>query len=196
MTENLQIEPSDIQNKIYIFRNQRVMLDSDLAELYGVENKRLKEAVRRNIERFEGEDFMFQLSANEIAELSRTQFATLNKTRGYNIKYAPFVFTELGVAMLSSVLNSKTAIEINRSFMRAFVVIRQALANKPVYSVAELQSELNQLKAYIEDVFTDYNDINEDTRMQIELINQSLAELHTDKKRIDKPRNRIGFITE
>ncbi len=196
MTENLQIEPSDIQNKIYIFRNQRVMLDSDLAELYGVENKRLKEAVRRNIERFEGEDFMFQLSANEIAELSRTQFATLNKTRGYNIKYAPFVFTELGVAMLSSVLNSKTAIEINRSFMRAFVVIRQALANKPVYSVAELQSELNQLKAYIEDVFTDYNDINEDTRMQIELINQSLAELHTNKKRIDKPRNRIGFITE
>ena len=196
MTENLQIEPSDIQNKIYIFRNQRVMLDSDLAELYGVENKRLKEAVRRNIERFEGEDFMFQLSANEIAELSRTQFATLNKTRGYNIKYAPFVFTELGVAMLSSVLNSKTAIEINRSIMRAFVVIRQALANKPVYSVAELQTELNQLKAYIEDVFTDYNDINEDTRMQIELINQSLAELHTDKKRTDKPRNRIGFITE
>jgi len=196
MTENLQIEPSDIQNKIYIFRNQRVMLDSDLAELYGVENKRLKEAVRRNIERFEGEDFMFQLSANEIAELSRTQFATLNKTRGYNIKYAPFVFTELGVAMLSSVLNSKTAIEINRSIMRAFVVIRQALANKPVYSVAKLQTELNQLKAYIEDVFTDYNDINEDTRMQIELINQSLAELHTDKKRTDKPRNRIGFITE
>jgi hypothetical protein len=172
------------------------MLHADLAELYGVENKRLKEAVRRNIERFEGEDFMFQLSANEIAELSRTQFATLNKTRGYNIKYAPFVFTELGVAMLSSVLNSKTAIEINRSIMRAFVVIRQALANKPVYSVAELQSELNQLKAYIEDVFTDYNDINEDTRMQIELINQSLAELHTDKKRIDKPRNRIGFISE
>jgi len=196
MTENLQIEPSDIQNKIYIFRNQRVMLDSDLAELYGVENKRLKEAVRRNIERFEGEDFMFQLSANEIAELSRTQFATLNKTRGYNIKYAPFVFTELGVAMLSSVLNSKTAIEINRSIMRAFVVIRQAIATKPTNTVAEIQTELNQLKAYIEDVFTDYNDINEDTRLQIELINQSLAELHTHKKRIDKHRNRIGFITE
>jgi len=82
MTEDLQIEPSDIQNKIYIFRSQRVMLDADLTELYGVENKRLKEAVRRNIERFEGEDFMFQLSANEITELSRTQFATLNKTRG------------------------------------------------------------------------------------------------------------------
>ncbi len=182
MTENLQIELSDIQNKIYIFRNQRVMLDADLAELYGVENKRLKEAVRRNIERFEGEDFMFQLSDEEIAELSRTQFATLNKTRGYNIKYAPFAFTELGVAMLSSVINSKTAIEINRGIMRAFVSIRQAITTKPTNTVAELQTELNQLKAYIEDVFTDYNDINEDTRMQIELINQSLAELHTHKK--------------
>lgn len=93
-----------VQNKIHIIRNQRIMLDYDLAELYGVETKRLKEAVRRNIERFEGDDFMFQLSDNEIAELSRTQFATLNKTRGYNIKYAPFAFTELGVAMLSSVL--------------------------------------------------------------------------------------------
>lgn len=196
MTENLQIELSDIQNKIYIFRNQRVMLDADLAELYGVENKRLKEAVRRNIERFEGEDFMFQLSDEEIAELSRTQFATLNKTRGYNIKYAPFAFTELGVAMLSSVINSKTAIEINRGIMRAFVSIRQAITTKPTNTVAELQTELNQLKAYIEDVFTDYNDINEDTRMQIELINQSLADLHTHKKQLDKPRNRIGFITE
>jgi peptidoglycan hydrolase CwlO-like protein len=139
---------------------------------------------------------MFQLSIEEITQLSRTQFATLNKTRGYNIKYAPFVFTELGVAMLSSVLNSKTAIEINRSIMRAFVVIRHAIATKPTNTVAELQTELKELKAYIEDVFTDYNDINEDTRVQIELINQSLAELHTDKKRIDKPRNRIGFITE
>jgi len=139
---------------------------------------------------------MFQLSVEEIAELSRTQFATLNKTRGYNIKYAPFAFTELGVAMLSSVLNSKSAIEINRGIMRAFVTIRQTITTKPTNSIAELQTELKELKAYIEDVFTDYNDINEDTRMQIELINQSLADLHTHKNRIDKPRNRIGFITE
>jgi len=172
------------------------MLDYDLAELYGVETKRLKEAVRRNIERFEGDDFMFQLSDNEIAELSRTQFATLNKTRGYNIKYAPFAFTELGVAMLSSVLNSKIAIEINRGVMRAFVAIRQSLISKPAGEVAQLQTEFSELKAYIEDVFTDYNDINEDTRMQIELINQSLAELHTDRKINLKPRRKIGFITE
>lgn len=81
MSVNLQLQLTDIQSKIQIYRNQRVMLDADLAELYGIENKRLKESVRRNIERFEGEDFMFQLSTEEIVELSRTQFATLNKTR-------------------------------------------------------------------------------------------------------------------
>jgi hypothetical protein len=185
-----------IQNKIYEIRSQRVMLDFDLAELYGTETKRLKEAVRRNLERFEGNDFMFQLTKAEIEILSRTQFATLNKTRGYNIKYPPFAFTELGVAMLSSVLNSKTAIEINRGIMRIFVTIRQSVLANPNIGLVELQSEMKQLKAYIEDVFTDYNDINEDTRMQIELINQSLAELHTDKKRSTKHINKIGFITE
>ena len=79
-----------IQSKIYEIRGQRVMLDRDLAELYGIETKRLKEAVRRNIERFEGEDFMVRLTPEEINELSRSQFATLNIGRGYNIKYAPF----------------------------------------------------------------------------------------------------------
>lgn len=190
------MELTIIQTKIHTIRNQKVMLDVDLAELYNVETKRLKEAVRRNIERFEGEDFMFELSAEEIAELSRTQFATLNKSRGYNIKYAPFAFTELGVAMLSSVLNSKTAIEINKGIMRAFVVIRQSLALKPADSMPELKAELKELKQYIDEIFADQNDINEDTRMQLELINQSLAELHSDKPLADKPRKRIGFITE
>jgi len=185
-----------IQNKIYEIRGQRVILDFDLAELYGTETKRLKEAVRRNLERFEGDDFMFQLSKDEIEILSRTQFATLNKTRGYNIKYPPFAFTELGVAMLSSVLNSKTAIEINRGIMRIFVTIRQSVVANPNIGLVELQTEMKQLKAYIEEVFTDYNDINEDTRMQIELINQSIAELHTDKKPNSKPRNKIGYITD
>jgi len=177
-----------IQSKIYTIRNQKVMLDFDLAELYGTETKRLKEAVRRNAERFEGDDFMFQLSGTEIAELSRTQIATLNKGRGFNIKYAPFAFTELGVAMLSSVLNSKTAIEINRGIMRAFVTIRQSLISNPVGSIVELQAEMKELKAYLDEVFTDYNDINEDTRMQIELINQTLAELQADKRIADNPR--------
>lgn len=166
------------------------MFDFDLAEMYGTETGQLKRSVRRNIERFEGEDFMFEVTREE---LSRCQIGNLNKGRGYNIKYLPFAFTELGVAMLSSVLNSKTAIEINRSIMRAFVAIRQLIANQPTDRTAELQNEMKELKAYIEEVFTDYNDINEDTRMQIELINEALAELQMQKKLQDKPRNPVGF---
>ena len=103
-----------IQSKIYEIRSQRVMLDFDLAEMYGTETAQLKRAVRRNTERFEGNDFMFELTREE---LSRCQIGTLNKGRGSNIKYLPFAFTELGVSMLSSVLNSKTAIEINRNII-------------------------------------------------------------------------------
>jgi hypothetical protein len=172
------------------------MLDFDLAEMYGIETKRLKEAVRRNIERFEGDDFMLALTKDEVIELSRTQIASLNKSRGSNIKYSPFAFTELGVAMLSSVLNSKTAIEINRGIMRVFVFIRQLLLSPPTDHVAELQCEVKELKAYIEDVFADYNDINEDTRMQLELINLSLAELQARKRTEDKPRRRIGYVVD
>ena len=182
---NLQI----IQSKIYEIRGQKVMLDFDLAELYSIETRVLKQAVRRNSARFEGEDFMFELTKEEI---SRSQFVILNKGRGSNIKYAPFAFTELGVAMLSSVLNSPTAIEINRGIMRAFVAMRQLIHISPVDNIGELKNELKELKEYIEDVFTDQNDINEDTRMQLELINQTLAELQT-KDRGFKERKRIGY---
>jgi len=97
-----------IQNKIHTIRGYKVMIDFDLAEMYGIETRVLKQAVRRNIDRFEGDDFMFELTPDEVMEFSRSQFVTLNKGRGSNVKYAPFAFTELGVAMLSSVLNSKT----------------------------------------------------------------------------------------
>jgi len=80
--------------------------------------------------------------------------------------------------------------------MRTFVTIRQALTTSPSNNIAELQTELKELKAYIEEVFTDYNDVNEDTRVQIVLINQSLAELHTNKKEQEKPRKKIGYNTE
>ena len=182
---NLQI----IQSKIYEIRGQKVMLDFDLAELYSIETRVLKQAVRRNSARFEGEDFMFELTKEEI---SRSQIVILNKGRGSNIKYAPFAFTELGVAMLSSVLNSPTAIEINRGIMRAFVAMRQLIHISPVDNIGELKNELKELKEYIEDVFTDQNDINEDTRIQLELINQTLAELQT-KDRGFKERKRIGY---
>ena len=180
-----------IQSKIYEIRGQRVMLDFDLAAMYGTETSQLKRAVRRNIERFEGDDFMFEVTRDE---LSRCQIGTLNKGRGNNIKYLPFAFTELGVAMLSSVLNSKTAIEINRGIMRAFVAIRQMIANPPADKFDELQHEVKELKDYVEEVFADQNDINEDTRMQLELINQTLAELQAHKRMTEKPRRPIGFI--
>ena len=176
-----------IQSKIYEIRGQRVMLDFDLAEMYGTETGQLKRAVRRNIERFEGEDFMFELTKEE---LSRCQIGILNKGRGSNFKYMPFAFTELGVAML----NSKIAIEINRGIMRAFVAIRQRLANPPVDRLGNIEKEVKELKEYIEEVFADYNDINDDTRMQLELINQTLAELQAQKRMENKPRNPIGFI--
>lgn len=115
-----------IQSKIYEIRGQRVMLDFDLAQMYGTETAQLKRAVRRNKKRFDGEDFMFEVTRDE---LSRYQIGTLNKSRGSNIKYLPFAFTELGIAMLSSVLNSETAIEINIGIMRAFVAIRQLIAS-------------------------------------------------------------------
>ncbi|MEI6556720.1 MAG: ORF6N domain-containing protein [Paludibacter sp.] len=191
MNENSQLQPSIIQNKIYTIRNQKVMLDRDLAEMYGVETRRLNEQIKRNIKRFP-EDFMFQLTLEEFENL-KSQFAT---SRWGGTRKSPYVFTELGVAMLSSVLNSDTAIEINMNIMRAFITIRQLVLNSPINKISELQTEMKELKAYIEDVFADYNDINEDTRMQMELINQTLAELHTDQKLISKPRKKIGFITE
>jgi len=182
-----------VQNKIYLIRGHRVMIDRDLAEMYGVETRTLNQAVKRNFERFP-DDFMFQLTELEFQNW-KSQIVISNSDN-MGLRKKPYVFTELGVSMLSSVLNSKTAIQINMGIMRAFVAIRQSLIGKPVESLAGLQSELKELKAYIDEVFADYNDINEDTRMQIELINQSLAELHADKKALSKNRKKIGFNTE
>ena len=175
-----------IQSKIYEIRGQKVMLDFDLSEMYGVETSQLKRAVRRNMERF---DFMFEVTRDE---LSRCQFGILNKGRGSNIKYLPFAFTELGVAMLSSVLNSKPAIEINRGIMRAFVAVRQMLSNPIESRVERIETQVKELKQYMEEVLVDQNDINDDTMMQLELINQTLAELQT-KDRGFKERKRIGY---
>lgn len=183
-------ELEKIHSLIYEIRGQKVMLDRDLARLYGVETSQLKRAVRRNIERFEGDDFMFELTKDE---LSRCQFGTLNTGRGSNFKYMPFAFTELGVAMLSSVLTSKTAIEINRGIMRAFVTVRQMLSLPTNPELASLQQEVKALKEYIEDILTDQNDINEETQMQLELINQSLAELQANKRTFNRP-PKIGFV--
>ena len=185
------MELAIIQTKIYTIRNQKVMLDFDLADIYGVQTKVLNQAVKRNISRFPS-DFMFQLTKVEIENL-RSQFVT---SSWGGSRYLPFAFTEQGVAMLASVLKSEIAIQVNIAIVRAFVAIRQSLAVKPADSMPELKAELKELKQYIDEIFADQNDINEDTRIQLELINQSLAELHSDKPLADKPRKRIGFITE
>ena len=181
-----------IQSKIYDIRGQKVMLDRDLAEMYGVETRALNQAVKRNTDRFPV-DFMFQLT-DEETEIWKSQIVMSNSIK-MGVRRNPYVFTELGVAMLSSVLNSKTAIQINMGIMRAFVAAPQLLLTPPTDPVRELQSEVKELKEYIEEVFADYNDINDDTRMQLELINQTLAELQAQKALADKPRNPIGFIT-
>ena len=109
-----------IQSLIYEIRGYKVMVDRDLAKLYGVETKVLNQAVKRNIKRFP-EDFMFQLTHEECL---RSQIVTLNTKQGHHLKYLPYAFTEQGVAMLSSVLRSDAAIEVNIRIMRAFVSIR------------------------------------------------------------------------
>lgn len=182
-----------IRSKIYEIRGQKVMLDFDLAAMYGVETGQLKRAVRRNMERFEGDDFMFELTKDE---LSRCQIGILNRGRGSNIKYLPFAFTELGVAMLSSVLRSATAIEINRGIMRAFVTVRQMIAANPVaLRLSTLEKNFQELKQDLEEIFADYNDITEDTRIQLDAINTALADLQSDRKKAP-PRKRIGFKTD
>lgn len=159
------------------------MLDFDLAEMYGTETKVLKQSVRRNKRRFP-EDFMFELTREEF-EILRSQIVTSSKRGG--TRYMPFAFTELGVAILSSILNSEVTIEINMAIMRAFVAVRQLISNPPIDRLSELEYEVKALKAYIEEVFADYSDINDDTRMQLELINQTLAELQTKKKAEENP---------
>jgi len=140
-SSQMAIDQLNIESMIHVIRDKQVMLDRDLAVLYGVETRRLNEQVRRNSERFP-EDFMFQLTKDEALS-SRSQFAILNETlsssrsqivtlkngRGSNIKYLPYAFTESGIAMLSSVLRSPTAIEVNIRIMRAFVAMRHFLAN-------------------------------------------------------------------
>ena len=114
-----------IAQKIYLVRGQKVMLDSDLAELYDVETRALNQAVKRNSGRFP-DDFMFQLSWEEAQEFLRSQNVTLN--RGQHLKYRPYVFTEQGVAMLSSILKSERAVEVNIAIVRTFVKMRELMA--------------------------------------------------------------------
>ena len=209
-------ELENIQSKIYVIRGQRVMLDRDLASMYGVETKVLNQAVKRNIERFP-EDFMFQLTKGEYEILTssilRSQIVTANieDDKGdYNLRSQivtakeftmsrtlPYAFTEHGVAMLSSVLRSTLAIQVNIGIIRAFVEFRRLTKSLPTPTtyedIAQLRKDFEELKLDIEDILHDQNDINESTRAQLDAISTALAELQA-KRPDNKPRRPIGFI--
>ena len=219
-------ELETIRSRIHEIRGRRVMLDFDLAAMYGVEVKRLNEQVKRNIERFP-DDFMFQLTKGEW-EILKSQIATSNSaenqtddalrsqivtannadnqvdnklrsqiatTKQTSMKrYQPYAFTEQGVAMLSSVLRSPLAIQVNIGIMRAFVEMRRRVSavSDAQSDVAQLRKDFEELKQDIEDMLRDQNDINESTRAQLDAISTALAELQS--KGPDKPRRKIGFV--
>ena len=180
-----------IQNKIYEIRGLRVMLDFDLAALYQVETKRLKEAVRRNIERFEGDEFMFELTVKEYADL-RSQIAT---SSWGGRRYQPFAFTELGVAMLSSVLRSNTAILVNRAIMKAFVAMRNYIATTTTLTaeLSEIRAKLALLERTDEDNAEAINDLSEDMRRELDNIYEAIAALSIKTPQARKQPRPIGF---
>lgn len=161
-----------IMNQIYYIRGQKVMVDRDLANLYGVETKRLKEQVKRNIERFP-KHYMFEMTVEE-AEASRSQNATLK--RGENVKYLPLAFTEHGVMMLSNVLKSERAVKVSMRIIDVFILMRETISNN-----SELRVEIEQIKKKLNNYGTN-----------IELVFQYLDEL-LEKKENSKDRKQIGY---
>jgi hypothetical protein len=172
------LHDENIISKIYFLRGQKVMLDKDLAEIYGIETKRMKEAVRRNAERFPP-DFMFEITREEYSSL-RTQFATLENTgQGKHSKYLPFAFTEQGVAMLSGIINSPKAIAMNIAIMRAFVQIRKVILEN-----SKIAEQLNKLETRLGEHDAQLNGIYEAI--------ENLLDDKVDKQTATK-RKRIGF---
>jgi phage regulator Rha-like protein len=187
-----------VQDLIYEVRGMKVMLDSDLAKLYGIETRTLKQSVRRNLDRFP-EDFMIVLELEEYNAIisSRSHFVTLNKSkRGTNAKYRPFAFTELGVAMLSSVLNSETAIQANIGIMRAFVQVREYLlaASSISAEMKELRARIDLLQHQQEENLGAVNDLSEDVRSEIDNLYMAIADLSSKlEEKKNEPRRKIGF---
>ena len=196
-----------IQYCIHEIRGQRVMLDFDLAALYGVETRALNQSVKRNIERFP-EDFMFQLTKGEL-EILRSQFVTSNiveiqgdgdwKSQFVTSNFSkmgtrkpPYAFTENGVAMLSSVLRSPLAIQMNIGIMRVFTEMRRVATELILPdSNAELRKEIQAVRDEMNEILADQNEINEDTRAQLDAISTALAEMQNSRP---QRRKSIGFI--
>ena len=188
------LEKMAIESLIYEVRGQKVILDRDLAKLYGVETKVLNQAVKRNIKRFP-EDFMFLLTYDECL---RSQIVTLNTKQGHHLKYMPHAFTEQGIAMLSSVLKSETAIEVNIRIMRTFVAIRNHMTTTQKLSseLETIKAKLEVLKRNDEDNLEAINDLSEDMRQEIDTIYQAIAVLSIKEPvQPEPPKNKIGFKT-
>ena len=209
-------ELENIQNLIYVIRGQRVMLDFDLARIYQVETKALNQAVKRNLKRFEGEEFMFQLTKEEwkiftkpSLQQSHSVTNTDSFTGNYNLRSQivtsrfsdkwggnrrpPYAFSEIGVAMLSSVLKSEVAIQANRMIMKAFVTYRH-LAELPLAATyLDLRKQIEEIRNEMNEILADQNDINESTRAQLDAISTALAELQSNRPK-SKPHRPIGFI--
>jgi len=202
-------EIEKIPYRIHEIRGQKVMLDFDLAALYGIETRVLNQAVKRNIERFP-EDFMFQLTKGEL-DILRSQFV-ISKTADIQddtdwksqivisnfskmgTRKLPYAFTENGVAMLSSVLRSPLAIQMNIGIMRVFTEIRRMASTLALPdNNAELRREIQALRDEMNEILADQNEINEDTRAQLDAISTALADLQQDKRR-HQSRRTIGFI--
>ena len=188
-------EITPIQSKIYEIRGQRVMLDFDLAALYQVETRVLKQAVRRNIERFP-DDFMFRLSDAEAKYLISIGVSQNVISPNYNIGTSSmFAFTEEGVAMLSGILRSKVAINANIAIMRAFVAMRNYITTTSTVTaeLAEIRAKLALLERNDEDNAEAINDLSEDMRKELDNLYLAIAELSVKKREADKPRRPIGF---
>ncbi len=213
-----------IKHRIYEVRGMQVMLDRDLAELYGVETKVLNQAVKRNIERFP-EDFMFKLNRKDVFFLKsqqitvnehnvdlRSQFVTsspenidaesdthlesqIATSNWGGGRYLPYAFTELGIAMLSSVLRSETAIQVNINIMRAFVAIRHAIGawQGVNLKVEQLSHKVDNLNARVDEILHEQNENNMEMAVQISALNDALDQL---REKPSTPRKRIGFKQE
>ena len=182
-------ELARIKSLIYEIRGVKVMLDKDLAELYHVTTGNLNKAVKRNIKRFPS-DFMFQLDENEFEQLKRDLIFQNGISSWGGTRKLPYAFTEQGLAMLSGVLNSDIAINVNISIMRTFVSLRQVAT---IVRKDDMLKMRKDILSYIDDILADQNEINESTRAQLDAISTALAELQANRSE-DKPRRPIGFI--
>lgn len=198
------VSTDTIKAHIYDLRGRQVMIDSDLALLYGVETKNLKRSVRMNIERFPS-DFMFELTKDEYDSLRCNNF-TLKNGRGQHSKYLPYAFTQEGIAMLSGLLRTSVAIQVNINIMRAFFQMQQALLimGNTNLQFEKIRSEIKQIRLDMEETLRDQNDINsllakehDAFAVQLESINDAIAQLQAEsvQKKLNAKRNPIGFIT-